>query len=321
MNSRQRFLTTMRFGKPDRVPLFMEGIRDQVFDAWNQPGIKSKHDLEQRCSYDQREEIHLDFDPYPAWKQWPTTMGELERLQDHFNPDDPARWPADWDERVRAWQDRDHVLMLRVSRGFFQTMGVSGWSGFSELMYTLIEKPDFVRAYMAFHGEFVAQMTARILRDVAVDAVVFSEPISGNDGPLISPKMYENFVLKSYQPLLTMLPDFGVETIILRTYANARILLPAVMDYGFNCLWACETNPAMDYLDIRREFGSALRLIAGIDLDALLRDKDAIQREVQRIVPPLLASGGYVPLLDGRVREYLPFEHYQVYREMLTEIC
>ncbi len=48
MNSRQRFLETMAYGRPDRVPLFMEGIRDQVFGAWNQPGLKAKHDLEQR---------------------------------------------------------------------------------------------------------------------------------------------------------------------------------------------------------------------------------------------------------------------------------
>jgi len=322
MNSRQRFLETMDYGRPDRVPLFMEGIRKQVFGAWNQPGLKAKHDLEQRFSYDQYEEIYLDLDPHPELKRWPTTMQQLERIQDHFNPDDPARWPSDWLSRVAAWRDREHVLMLRVHRGLFITMGIEGWDRFSNVMIDLVESPEFVSAYMAFLGEFAAKMTARVLRDVSVDAVIFSEPISGSDGPLISPKMYEKFALKHYRPLLTKLPDLGVETIILRTYANARVLLPAAFDYGFNCLWACETNPnAMDYLDIRREFGPDLRLIAGIDLDTLLSDPQSIRDELQRVVPPLLSQGGYVPLLDGRVREYLPFEHYQLYRQLLAEIC
>jgi len=251
-----------------------------------------------------------------------SALPEIERLKDHFNPDDPARWPSDWTARVHAWNHRDHVLMLRIHQGFFITMGIDGWQRFSDVMDVLTDSPDFVRAFMAFQGEFVTQMTTRVLGDVAVDAVIFSEPISSNFGPLISPQMYEDYVLQSYRPLLRSLPDLGVKTTILRTYANARVLLPTAVEYGFNCLWACETNPkAMDYLDIRRQFGPDLRLIAGIDLDTLLSDRQSIQAEIQRVVPPLLSQGGFVPLLDGRVREYLPFEHYQLYRQLLAEIC
>ncbi len=322
MDSRKRFLETMKYGKPDRVPLFLEGMRDQVFETWNQPGLKTKQDLHKYFSFDRHEEIYLDLDPYPEFKAWPTTSAELEILKNHYNPNDPARWPDDWTARVSAWQNRTHVLMLRVHKGFFQTMGVEEWDRFSQLMIEVVDTPELVRAWMTFQGDFVTQMIRRVLRDVSVDAVIFSEPISGNDGPLISPEMHEEFVLKSYQPLLDMLPKLGVNTIILRTYANARSLLPAAVDYGFNCIWACETNPiAMDYLDIRRDLGSELRLIAGIDLDILLSDRQSIQEKVQRIVLPLLAQGAYIPLLDGRVREYLPFENYRLYREILAEIC
>jgi len=76
----------------------------------------------------------------------------------------------------------------------------------------------------------------------------------------------------------------------------------------------------MDYLDIRREFGRDLRLMAGIDIDSLLDDKDAVQREVERVVPPLLDNGGYIPLLDGRVRVYIPYENYEYYRNLLQKI-
>jgi hypothetical protein len=33
MNSRDRFLETMRFGQPDRVPYFQEGLRRDVLTA------------------------------------------------------------------------------------------------------------------------------------------------------------------------------------------------------------------------------------------------------------------------------------------------
>jgi uroporphyrinogen decarboxylase len=156
---------------------------------------------------------------------------------------------------------------------------------------------------------------------VQIDAAVFSEPIGGNDRPLISPKMYEEFVLKSYEPVLNVLNRYRIETIIFQTFANAKILIPSILRWGFNCLWACEVNiETMDYRSIRQDFGRDLRLIGGIDLDALRKDKKTIRREIELKVPPLIKDGGYVPLADGRVREDVPFENYVYYRELLQKI-
>ncbi len=133
--------------------------------------------------------------------------------------------------------------------------------------------------------------------------------------------MYEEIVLKSYEPVLDVLRRFDVETIIFQTYANARILIPSILRWGFNCLWACEVNiEAMDYRSLRKEFGHDLRLIGGIDLDALRQNKAAIRREIEEKVPLLIADGGYVPLADGRVREDVSFENYAYYRKLLEKI-
>ena len=93
------------------------------------------------------------------------------------------------------------------------------------------------------------------------------------------------------------------------------------MRYGFTCLWACEVNrAAMDYRDLRREFGVDLRLIGGIDLDALRRGRNAIREELTTRLPPLLAQGGYVPLADGRIREKVRYADYCYYRRLLHEL-
>ncbi len=39
MNSRERFRETMEYGKPDRVPYFEEGIRDDVLSLWRRQGL------------------------------------------------------------------------------------------------------------------------------------------------------------------------------------------------------------------------------------------------------------------------------------------
>lgn len=321
MNSRERFLEVMRYGKPDRVPYFEEGIRKEVLKVWRTQGLSRGARLSVMFPSDRKEDLELDVDPHPPIERWPAACSELEVLRRSLNPGDNARLPADMGAHVRAGKDRDYVLMLRVHRGFFLSMGVYDWSRFREVIYLLVDEPQVVRESMAIQGEFAARLAERVLQRVDVDAVVFSEPIGGNDRPLISPRMYDEFVLKSYEPLLALAKQYGVETVIFRTYANARVLLPAILKRGFSCLWACEVNiAAMDYRELRREFGRDLRLIGGIDLDSLRCGQEAIRREIEEKVPLLLAEGGYVPLADGRVREDVTFDNYAYYRRLLEKV-
>jgi hypothetical protein len=321
MNSRQRFQETMHFGKPDRVPYFEEGMREGVIETWRRQGLPHDADLSKLFSYDKREDIEPDLDPRPQFKRWPTGSHDLGKIRRRLNPDDSTRLPEHWSQSVKAWKNRDHILILWVHRGFFVSMGVHTWQRFSEVIYSLVENAQSVHEVMAIQGHLSARLADRVLRDVEVDAALFVEPIGGNDGPLISPRMYEEFALRHYEPALDVLRHHGVGTIIYLTFGNPRILIPSILKWGFNCLWACEVNmEAMDYGDIRREFGRDLRLIGGIDLDALRFGEEAIRREIEEKVPPLLEQGGYIPLADGRVREDIPYANYLYYRRLLEKV-
>jgi len=231
---------------------------------------------------------------------------------------DPKRLPDDWEKNVHQWETRDYPLIIRVHRGYFLSMGVHGWHRFTDAIQLLVDDPTLVETWMNLFAEFSSRMVDRILSEIQVDAALFSEPIGGNHGPLISPAMYSSMVLKSYLPILEVLRSHGVKIIIYRTYANTRVLLPAVVKAGFNCLWACECNPqAMDYSEIRQEFGKDLRLIGGIDSDALRQNQAEILRSVMDSVPRLLQDGGFIPLADGRVREDVTFSNYAYYRKLL----
>ncbi len=321
MTSRERFLETMRLGVPDRVPCFDEGIRPEVIKVWQNQGLSGENDLSRIVSMDKKETIETDLYPIPAVKDWPVAMDQLEAFKGVMNPFDEKRLPTGWPEKIEAWRHREHALMLYVHEGFFLAMGVEDWRRFLEVMYLLVDQPELVRQMMRIQGEFSAILAERVLQEVDIDAAIFSEPIGGNDQPLMSPAMYEDIVLRSYAPVFEVLHRHGVETIIFQTYANARILIPLILKWGFNCLWACEVNiETMDYLALRQEYGRDLRLIGGIDLDAIRKGKPAIRRELEAKVPPLLESGGYVPLADGRIREDMPFDHYLYYRKLLNEI-
>jgi hypothetical protein len=321
MNSRERFINVMRYEPVDRVPYFEEGIRDEVIDVWKKQGLSENIQLSALFETDRREEIFPDMEPRPELKKWPVTIQDLKDFKKYLNPSDPERMPENWYNRIKEYKNRDHVVMLRVHRGFFLSMGVGDWSGFMEVIFKLKKDPDFVHKALAIQAEFCAALTDKILHEIDVDAAIFSEPIGGNDHPLMSPAMYVEFVLNSYVPVMNVLKRHGVEVFIFRTFGNSRILIPKILQYGFNCLWACEVNiEAMDYRNLRKEFGNDLRLIGGIDLDTLRKDKESIRKEIENKVPPLLDQGGYIPLADGRIREDIPFENYVYYRQLLKKV-
>jgi hypothetical protein len=322
MNSRQRFNATLQFGQPDRPPLFDEGQRDEVLEAWQQQGMPAGAALKELFAIDQRDEIEPDLDPSTEPDPWPTSLEELNALEAALDPEDPARLPDEWEACVRGWADRQQTVMLRVHRGFFQSIGVHDWHRFYQMALLVADKPQVVHRILEVQGEFNARVAERILQNVQVDAALFSEPIGDNKRPLISPRTYREMVLPTYLPVIEVLRCYQVQTVILRAYANVYPLIPDLMRAGFNCLWAVEVRaPEMDYRHLRSEFGRQLRLIGGLDLDVLHEGRESIRRELEEKIPPLLEGGGYAPLLDGRVRADVPWENYRYYRGLLERLC
>jgi uroporphyrinogen decarboxylase len=312
----------MQSGQPDRPPLFDEGQRVEVLEVWRHQGMPEGAVLKDLFAIDERDEIEPDLYPSPDLDLWPTRLEALGALEDALNPDDPARLPEDWEARVQGWKDHQQTVMLRVHRGFFQSIGVQDWRRFYQMMLLVKDDPQVARKMLEIQGEFNARIAECVLREVQVEAAVFSEPIGDNNGPLISPRAYRELVLPTYQPVLEVLRRYNVQTIILRAYANVYPLIPDLLEAGINCLWVVEVRAqSMDYLRLRGEFGRDLHLIGGLDLDVLCKDQESIRHELEEKVPLLLEQGGYAPLLDGRVRDNVPWENYCYYRALLERLC
>lgn len=319
MDGRERFLAVMHFEPLDRVPRWEEGIRQEVRQQWLTQGLAPEIDLATLFAYDRREEVELDLEPHPYPRHWPCSMKELKGFQRRFQPT-AQRFPENYLQRLNAWRARSIPLILCVQRGFFLSMGVEGWDRFLETIALTKDQPELVAALLRLQGELSASLVEQFLQQVSVDAALFSEPIGGNHGPLISPQMYAELVLPSYQPILEVLNRYQVPVVIIRTYANPRPLLPLWIRAGLNCLWAVEAPPeAMDYCRLRREFGKDLRLIGGIDADSLRAGPEAIRRALERVAP-LVEEGGYIPMLDGRVRENVRFSDYLYYRQLFEAL-
>jgi len=189
-------------------------------------------------------------------------------------------------------------------------------------MRALIKDPAGVRDKTEIYGEFCARMLEMALRDVEPEFIYISEPISDNRGPLISPAMFEEFMIPAYEHVIATARQHGCENILVSTYGNSALLFPALIRAGVNMLWISEAAevPDLDYRYLRRKFGGELGLIGGIPL-SLLRSEtaDGMKARLRAITDPLLKTGRYIPLAGGRIREDVSWRTYKGYREMMRD--
>jgi hypothetical protein len=320
VNSRQRFLETLLGRYPDHPPLFPEGIREEVLQAWHSQGLPTSGQLDDLFYYDKFEELAPDIYPIPEITDWSDPKTVLSQLRWRLNADDPRRIAENWNQQISQWRAREHALILRIHQGIFLCLGIDGWNRFEEVIQLLVDEPEYVREILAIQAGFASRLAENILREVEVDAVLFSEPIASSHGPLISPRMYRNIVLDSYTPILDVLERFHVPVVIWRSYANTRPLIPEVVHSRFNAIWACEAPPGvMNYDELRREVDPAIGLIGGIDSDVLRQEPSDIHTAVESVLS-LIRQGRYIPLADGRVREDVPFQNYTYYRKLLEKL-
>ncbi|MCP4668699.1 MAG: hypothetical protein GY849_20335, partial [Deltaproteobacteria bacterium] len=187
----------------------------------------------------------------------------------------------------------------------------------------LLESPQMVEDLVDRTTDFYCICLERVLSQAPVDYAALYEPIASNTGPVISPAMFERFAMPGYKKVLGLLEKFEVPLrIFCTTGGDLTSLLPSLIEAGVNGLWISNIQSAgMEYKTLRQTFGPEIALIGGIDSGALAGDEADVRRDVEETVPPLLESGRYLPCLDDRPRNNVPFARYRLFRKLLEELA
>jgi uroporphyrinogen decarboxylase len=237
------------------------------------------------------------------------TRADWEDYKHRFSASSPGRVPKDWMSAVvpRLNASPDPVglgLFPFFFRFCFYSMGMERFlSGF-------YETPDLMHEIFAHLSGFIMETIRPVLETVKLDYALITEDLSGKNGPMISPRIYEEFWYPYQDPILEMLRDHGVPLICQWTAGQFEVLLPGMLEHGFNCTWPLEVMAGMDALALRRRFGRDLRMGGNIAKEAVIAGPEAIGREIERLMP-LIREGGFIPALDDMASPDMPFSHYR----------
>lgn len=353
MNGRERFRRIMGFERPDRLPLYeWLGFWKDTLDRWYGEGLPPGMSVEDYFGFDKTESLPIDFGPIPRFV--PRTLEEDDRykvvvnekgivakylktstsmpsflafpvrsredfhkIRVRFNPKDPRRYPITWsDELIEYYKALDRPLRLRFPGFFWQARDLMG---LPYLSIAFFREKRLLHEFFDFWAEFLIETSEEALSVVRPDYVDFAEDMSYKNGPHISPRFFEDFILPSYRKVTSYLRGKGIDVIAVDTDGDPSLLLPSLIEAGVNCLIPLEVAAGMDVGRLREAYGRKLRFIGGIDKRALALGGAYLEAEVRRRFHEA-REGGYIPSVDHSVPVDVSFQNYSRYVELRREL-
>lgn len=196
--------------------------------------------------------------------------------------------------------------------------------GPTELLYVFHDKPGLIHECMTAWFRLADAVIARHQKYVTIDEVYLAEDICYNRGPLISPAMMREFLLPYYRELIKNVKARQIDQsrhlyVQIDTDGFAPPVIPLYQEIGMDVMSPFEVAAGCDVVEIGRKH-PMLAIFGGIDKRVLAQGKEAIDRMVERIIPPMRERGGYIPTCDHGVPEEVSYYDYLHYRERCVEL-
>lgn len=356
LTHRERLLRVFEFKSVDRVPNYEFGYWRETIDRWHREGlpieVKTDAEVEQYLGLEGLESIDRVSVVVGLWprppevvlrneddkeyvadglggtyirKKYTSTIPnyikhpiksreDWEKIKYFFDPEIPGRIPLNWGDIVEKYRDRDYPLIIFVG-------SLYGWlrdlMGVERISIAFYREPDWVEEMMDTIVNLVTTILRRVLKDVKPDIAWFWEDMAYSKGPLLSPKLFEKFMIPRYKKITKILNEHGVNIVVVDCDGNIEQLVPGWLEAGVNCMFPLEAR-YVDPYRLREKFGRKVLLMGGIDKKALIAGEKAIDKELERLTP-LLEEGGYIPTVDHRVPPEVSYQTYLYYLKKKRE--
>lgn len=254
-----------------------------------------------------------DASSIPRFIRFPVeTPQDWEAMKERYRADDLARaTPEDAVEETRQAQAAGKSVRASFV-GFYGQL--RNWLGMQNLSFAFYDYPEMVHDMVANWAELCAWQLEQLPPDVVVDRVDWWEDMASKNGPLVSPKVFHEFLQPGYKRVMTAAKKRGCVLGLVDCDGNPHDIVANWLEEGVNIMFPLEVAAGVDPYSWREEFGMDLRLRGGIAKKLLVEGGKAVDRELERI-RPLFEQGGFIPHLDHLVPPDIPYDHYCEYLE------
>jgi hypothetical protein len=279
--------------------------------------LETEDVIERRWADGMVEMIHKGGDYNRHTIKWPIqTMDDWQVYKKkHLDPDDPSRFPKDWNEKVKEYKTRDYPLQLTHQ-------GVYGFArermGDENLAYAFYDQPELVHDMMNTYTDVAIQLWEKQVAEVDFDLIECWEDMASKNGAFISPAMFREFMMPCYRKIAAFAAKHGIEIILVDSDGYIEDLTGLMLEAGVTTMYPYEVLAGNDLERLREKYPTA-GIIGGLRKEAMYEDKDAMDREIEK-ARRWIKKGRFIPGPDHFVLHFAGFANYRYFMERLREV-
>jgi uroporphyrinogen decarboxylase len=356
MNNRERFNKIMNYQPVDRLPVIaFEPYEKTAIERWHNEGLPADGSAEDILGMSRLIKVPAYLGPRPRFEhqvlfeddeyiiETDTTYGakvkkmkiapsmyygyidhqvktidDWRRIKYRYENTMAQTVPANFEEIVENLNSSEDPVKLEIFPHFFR-LGFY-LMGMENFMLAFYDQPDLIHEMFSFWTDFTITMIKPFLSRVKIDILVLMEDLAYNKNPHLSPEVYREFWLPYQDILVNKAKKNNIENICIWTAGDIDVMIPMLMEHGINCLWPVERcSGNMDPITLRNKYGRGLKMSGGIPHKCLPLGPEAIDREIEKLMP-LIQEGGFIPALDDMVSPEVSWENYKYYIDRLKSI-
>lgn len=337
MTSKERFLTAVNLGQPDRVPLFDFLFQEPLYEKLigHRPGSYNGPDaleLAKKLNHDAIWVPLAGFQGYsPEWLSADTYRDEwgtvFTRSAVSWPIDSPIKYPIRSREDFEKYRCPDPTLPGRdadlrqtiannADSRLAITCGIQGplttaWllMGFEDISYALYDDPDLLESVFAMSNDFFKK-AAKIAVECGVDGIWVSEDLGDSRSVFFRKDLYQKHLYPYLKDLVAYVDSLGVPA-LLHSCGCIYDYLDLLADTKLKSIHPLQRTAGMDIARVKKEYGKRFCIVGNIDSSGTLPfgTEEQVRAEVRQAIADGAPGGGYVLASDHSLHDGISVEN------------
>ena len=183
-------------------------------------------------------------------------------------------------------------------------------------LYAFYDEPDLYHRILEDLAAFQKTALEAIYSVCVPEFMTFAEDMSYNKGPMLSEKMFNEFLLPYYQKLTPYIRSHGTHVLV-DSDGNITEMVPWLLRAGIEGALPLEYQAGVDVQKLREKFPEFI-MVGGFNKRVMKDGEEAMTAEFERLLP-VMRSGRYIPSVDHQTPPDVSLENYRTYIRLLKK--
>jgi uroporphyrinogen decarboxylase len=340
MTTHERFNRMFQHKEADRIPV-IDDPWGSTIERWHREGMPEGVDFRDYFDLDKVAGIPADNSPRydsktleetaeykiytTGWgatlKQWKHQTSTPEFIS--FTTTDSEKWkeakarmsPAmeriPWDylaQNYKHWREEGQWIQADFWFGFDVT---HSWAvGTETLLVALMEEPEWCVDMFNHYLDMDIALFEKVWdAGYTFDSIKWPDDMGFKHSQFFSVKTYRELLKPVHKRAVDWAHSKGIKA-HLHSCGDINPLIPELIDIGMDAINPLEVKAGMNPVELKKKYGKELVLHGGINA-VLWDDLDAISAEMEKTIPVMKESGGYIFSSDHSVPSSVSLENFR----------